>query len=55
MIFLLTVEIIDYNVMVDGQSFFDQWVKSDLRTYDNTRKFAIGQEDDHAAGFFWYY
>ena len=33
--FLPTVEIKDYNVMIDGQNFFDQPVKNYLRTYDN--------------------
>ena len=33
--------------MADGQNFFDQPVKNDLRTYDNVRKITIGQEDDY--------
>ena len=33
--FLPKVEIKDYNVMIDGQIFFDQPVKTDMRTYDN--------------------
>ena len=37
-----TVEIKDYHVMIDGQNFFDQPVKSNLRSYDNIRKNAIG-------------
>ena len=37
-----TVEIQDYNVMIDGQNLFDQPVKSNLITYDNIRKIAIG-------------
>ena len=28
--------------MIDGQTFFDQPVKNDLRTYDNIRKFMTG-------------
>ena len=32
--------------MIDGQTFFDQSVKSDVRTYDNVWKTKIGQEDD---------
>ena len=47
--FLLTVEITDYNIMIDGRSFFDQPVKNDLRAYDNIRK--IGQGDDNATGY----
>ena len=33
--FLQELEIKDYKVMIDGQKFFDQSVKNDLRTYDN--------------------
>ena len=38
-----TVEIKDYNVTIDGQNFFDQPVKNDLRTYDNIWKIATSQ------------
>ena len=31
--------------MIHGQSFFDQPVKNDLRTYANVRKIVIGQAD----------
>ena len=33
--YLLKVEIKGYNIMIDGKNFFDQPVKSDMRTYDN--------------------
>ena len=36
--------------MVDGWNFFDQPVKNDLRTYDNIRKIATGQDDDYIIG-----
>ena len=29
--------------MIDGKNFFDQSVKSDMRTYDNIRKIETGQ------------
>ena len=45
--FLPTVEINDFNVVIDGRNFFDQTVKNDLRTYDNIRKIATGQGDDY--------
>ena len=44
-----TVEIYDYNVMIDG-NFFDQPIKHDFKTYDNIRKTATGQGDDYATG-----
>ena len=43
--YLQTVKIKGYNVMIDGQNFFDQPVKSNLKTYDNIRKIASGQGD----------
>ena len=36
--------------MIDRQNFFDQPVKSDLRTYENIRKIATSQRDDNATG-----
>ena len=36
--------------MIDGKNFFDQSVKSGMRTYDNIQKIAIDQGDDYTAG-----
>ena len=33
--------------MIDGKNFFDQPVKSNMRTYDNIRKILTGQGDDY--------
>ena len=45
-----TVEIKDYNVMIDGRNFFDQPIKNDLKAYDNIRKISAGQGDDYTTG-----
>ena len=45
--FFPTVEIKDYNVMIDEKKFFDQPVKNDLRTYENIRKIATVQGGDY--------
>ena len=45
--YLPTVEIKNYNDMIEGQSFFDQPVRNNLRTYDSIRKIATGQGDDY--------
>ena len=39
-----------YNVMIDGNNFFGQPVKSNLRTYVSTWKTATGQEDHCTTG-----
>ena len=44
--YLLLVEVKNYNVVIDGQNFFDQPVKNSLITYDNIGKIATGQGDD---------
>ena len=44
--YLLTVEVKDDNVMIIGQNFFDQPVKSNLRTYDDIPKISTGEGDD---------
>ena len=36
--------------MIDGQIFFDQPVKNDLRTYENIREILIGLGDDYTSG-----
>ena len=48
--YLPTVQIKDYNVMIDGRNFFDQPVKTDLKTYDNIHKITTGQGDDCKIG-----
>ena len=45
--YLPTVEINDYNIMINGENFFDQLIKNNKVTYDNIRKIAIGQGDDN--------
>ena len=45
-----TVEIKNYNVLINEQNFFDQPVENNLRTYDNIQKIAICREDDYATG-----
>ena len=47
---LLTVEIKEYNVMIDGKNLFNQPIKNDLITYENIRKFATCQGDDYTTG-----
>ena len=41
--YLPTVEIKYYNIMTNGEKFFDQPIKNNRVTYDNIRKIAIGQ------------
>ena len=48
--YLPTVEIKDYNVLINGESFFDQPIKNNKVTYENIRKIAMGQGDDYTAG-----
>ena len=43
---LPTVEIKDYNIMINGENFFDQAIKNNKVTYENIRKSATGQGDD---------
>ena len=49
--YLPKVDIKDYNVMIDEKSFFDQPVKSDMRTYDNIQKIVIDKGDDYSTGY----
>ena len=48
--YLSKIEIKDYNVTIDEKNFFDQPVKSDMKTYDNIQKIATSQGDDYTTG-----
>ena len=48
--YLPKVQIKDYSVMIDGKSFFDQPINSELKAYQNIRKIATGKGDDYATG-----
>ena len=48
--YLPNVEIKDYNIMINGENFFDQPIKNNKVTYDNIRKIATGQGDDYTTG-----
>ena len=45
--YLPTVEIKDYNIVINGENVFDQPIKNNKITYDNIRKIATGQGDDY--------
>ena len=49
--YLPNVEIKDYNIMINGENFFDQPIKNNKVTYENIRKIVIGQGDDYTTGF----
>ena len=48
--YLPKVEVKDYNVIIDGKTFFDQPINHDFRTYENIRKTATCQGDDYTMG-----
>ena len=48
--YLPIVEMKDYNIMINGEKFFDQPIKNNKVTYENIRKIAIGQGDDYTTG-----
>ena len=47
---LPAVEIKDYNIMINGENFFNQPIKNNKVTYENIRKIATGQGDDYTTG-----
>ena len=48
--YLPNVEIKDYNIVINGENFFDQPIKNNKVTYEKIRKIAIGQGDDYTTG-----
>ena len=53
--YLPTVEIKDYNIMINSENVFDQPIKNNKVTYENIRKIATGQGDDYTTGCLLYY
>ena len=49
--YLPTVEIKNYNVIINERNFFDQPVTNDIRTSENTRKNVIYQGDHYMTRF----
>ena len=49
-IYLPTVEIKDYYIVINGENFFDQSIKNNKVTYENIRKIATGRGDDYITG-----
>ena len=48
--YLPNVEIKDYNIMINGENYFDQPIKDNKVTYENIRKIATGQGHDYTTG-----
>ena len=48
--YLPNVEIINYNIVINGENFFDQPIKNKKMTYDNIRTIATGYCDDYTTG-----
>ena len=48
--YLPNVETKDYNIMINGENFFDQPIKNKKTTYENIRNIATGQGDDYTTG-----
>ena len=49
--FLPSVDITNYNVLIDGRNFYDQPVSDQIKKYDEIRKIATGKGDDDTKGF----
>ena len=49
--YLPNVEIKNYNVMINGENFFNQPIKDNKVTYENIRKIATGGGVDYTAGY----
>ena len=48
--YLPKIEIKNYNVMINGENFFDQPIKDNEVTYENIRKVATSKGDDYTTG-----
>ena len=48
--FLLSAEIKNYNVLIDGRNFYNQPNDDLIKQCDQIKKVAIGQGDDYTTG-----
>ena len=48
--FFLSVNIINYRVLIDNRKFYDQPVNDQIKKYEEVRKIATGQRDNYATG-----
>ena len=48
--FLPRVDIINYNVLIDGRNFYDQPINDQIKKYDEIRKIATGKGDHVTTG-----
>ena len=48
--FLPRVKIENYNMEIDGRSFYDQQINDLIKQYDEIRKISTGQGDDYTTG-----
>ena len=48
--YLPNVELKDYNIMINGENFFDQPIKTNKVTYENIRKIDTGPGNDYTTG-----
>ena len=48
--YLPNLEIKNYNVMINGENFFDQPIEDNKVTYENVRKIATGLGDGYTTG-----
>ena len=48
--FLPRNEIKNYNIEIDGRSFYDQRINDLIKQYNEVRKMSIGQGDDYTTG-----
>ena len=48
--YIPTVQLKDYNIIINSKNVLDQPIKNDKVTYENVRKIATGQGDDYTTG-----
>ena len=48
--FLPSVDIKDYNALIDGRNYYDQNISDDFKKYEELRKVIIGRGEDYTTG-----
>ena len=50
--FIPTINIRDYNILIDGRNFYDHNISDDFKKYEELRKIMTGRGEDYTTGLY---
>ena len=53
--YLTKVSIKNYNIIINGKTFYDQWINFDIKRYEQIRRLTTGQGKQYTGGCYLYH